>query len=270
MLPPAHAPPPPRARRRARLALGVALSRRGALGVGALAIGALTTLGAVAAVFVMARRGERAPLERVPAVAASALAWGAGVLLAFAASVRVLQRDREAGITALLRARGAAVDGHLWARVGGLTLLLAAVVAGGTLATGLAATMLAARAGVALRALQGTAAAVVYALAFAGVLGPLAMAALGARSRVGGYAWLLMVLVLPELVAPMTSTMLPEGWHELTSIPGALVALRGALMPPGFDAWRAGRALVVLAIVVATCLAIVRRAAARVQREEAP
>jgi hypothetical protein len=29
---------------------------------------------------------------------------------------------------------------------------------------------------------------------------------------------------------------LPEGWRDFVSIPSALAALRGALMPPGVDA----------------------------------
>ncbi len=259
----------PQARRRALAALGVELSRRGPLAVVSLLVSLLTVLGALALTASLMRRGGATTFEEVPSLAAGALAWGGGVLLAFAVSVHALKRDREAGITALLRARGASLVGYLWTRVGGLTALLVVVVAGGTLLVGLVATLLAARAGTSLRTLQGTGAAVAYALAFAFTLGPLAMAALASRSRIGGYGFLLVVLVLPELLAPTTGALLPYGFGELASIPGALTALRAALMPPGVDGWRAARALFVLVLVALLSLAAVRRAARRAQREEA-
>ncbi len=250
-------------------ALGLDLARRGPLATISLVVGVLTVLGALIATAGLVRRGGSS-FEEVPSLTAGALAWGAGVLLAFAVSVQALKRDREAGITALLRARGAPLGGYLWTRVGGLTGLLVIVVAGGTLLVGVVATLLATRAGIAMRTLQGTLAAVVYAFAFALTLGPLAMAALGPRSRAGGYGWLLVVLVLPEVLAPMTRALLPYGYGDLTSIPGALTSLRTALMPPGVDGWRAMRALFMLALVVALSLAAVRRAARAAQREEAP
>jgi hypothetical protein len=235
-----------------------------------LGIAALTVLVAIAGAFVVARGGPRPPLDRVPSVAASALAWGAGVLLAFAASVHALRRDREEGLTSLLRMRGAPLRTYVWSRVGGLTLLLLVVVAGGTIVCGLAATLVATRSGVALRALQGTFASLVYAIAFAFTVGPLAMAALGARSRAGGYMWLVAVLIVPEMLAPLTQTLVPSGWAELVSIPGALAALRGALMPSGVRLWMAVKALFVLTIVAGVCVAIVVRAADRARAEETP
>jgi hypothetical protein len=269
-LPIPHDPPTPRGRRRALGALGVELARRGILALLSLGIAALTVLGAIAAAFIVARGGPRPPLERVPGVAASALAWGAGVLLAFAASAQALRRDRTEGITALLRARGASVRTYVWLRVGGLTALLLFVVAGGAFTAGVAATLVATRAGLALRALQGTAAAVAYGAAFALTLGPLAMAALGARSRAGGYFWLLMVLLVPEMLTPLTEALAPSGWSELVSIPGALGALRAALMPPGIHLVRAVKAMFVLALIVAASVAVVARAARTARREEAP
>jgi hypothetical protein len=268
-LPLPHDPPTPQARRRALGALGIHLARRGIIAPVSLGIAALTVLGAIAAAFVIARGGPRPPLDRVPSVAASALAWGAGVLLAFAASAHALRRDREEGLTALLRMRGAEQRAYVWSRVGGLTLLLLVVVAGGTFVSGLSATLVATRVGVALRALQGTGASLVYAIAFALTLGPLAMAALGARSRAGGYAWLVTVLIVPELLAPLTRAVVPSGWTELVSIPGALGALRGALMPAGVRPWMAVKALFVLALVVGACVAIVWRGAERARVEEA-
>ena len=260
------------ARRRARalLALGAALARRGVLAKISMGIAALTVLGVTAASFVVARSGESAPLEQMPVVAASALGWGAGVLLAFASAAHALTRDRADGIDALLRARGGSAGAYLWARVGGLGVLLAAVIAGGTLIAGLVAVLLASRVGLAGRALQGTVAALGYALAFAATVAPLAMAVVGARSRVGGYAWLLVVLVLPEVVARWTGVMVPTSFRELTSIPSALGAVRSALMPPGMDAGLLLRALGILAAVAALALVAVRRAAVRLDREGVP
>jgi hypothetical protein len=191
------------------------------------------------------------------------------VLLAFAASVHAFRRDREDGIPALLRARGAAFGAYAWSRAYGLTLLLLIVVAGGTLASGLCATLVASRAGAAMRVAQGALAAFVYATAFAFTLGPLAVATLGNRSRAGGYFWLLMVLALPELLAPVTEGLVPPGFSELVSIPGALDALRAALMPPRLEPWRAVKALFVLTLVAFACAAVILRAARESQREEA-
>jgi hypothetical protein len=236
----------------------------------ALGVAALTILGAVTAVLAAARFINDAPLDRVPALAASALGWGAGVLLGFAAAVQAQGRDQREGILALFRIRGASVRTYVWARVGGLTLLLAAVCVGGTLLTGLAATLVATRAGLALRTLHATGAAVAYAAAFSVVLGPLAMAALGARSRAGGYLFLVFVLVVPELLSPVTSALVPPGFRDLTSIPDALRVVRAALMPRSVDLWREAKALFALALVVAACIALVGRAAVRAAAQEAP
>ena len=249
--------------------LGVFLARRGVIARISLGIAGLTVVAAIVAAFLMAR-GPRPPLEHLPPLTASVLAWGAGVLIAFAGAAHAFRTDRTEGITALLRARGASARAHVWSRMGGLTLLLALVVGAGTLLGGLVATLVATRAGVALRTLQATCAATVYAAAFALTLGPLAMAALGARSRIGGYGWLVTVLVLPELFAPVTRSVVPSGWTDLVSIPAALGALRGALMPPSVHPWHAAKALFVLALVVLACVLLTTRAAARAHREEAP
>jgi hypothetical protein len=270
MLTASQEPSSPHERRRALVAFGVQLSRRGVLAPLSLGIGVLTVLGAAAAIVVMARRGERAPLDRVPGITASALAWGAGVLLAFAASAHALKRDRDEGITALLRARGGTLGGYLWTRIGGLSALLACLCVGGTLLTGIVAALVATRAGLVLDTLQATVAALAYSAAFSATMGPIAMAALGARSRAGGYLFLLGVLALPELFSPLTATILPSGWRDLASIPDALHAVGASLMPRNVDPWRATKALFLLALVALVCLSLVRRAAARAQAEEAP
>lgn len=257
-VPPARAPSRA-ARRRSQLALCFRLAARGPLAWLSIAIAVLTLLGAIVVSLAVARRGAHAPLANVPDVASSAFAWGAGVLLAFAAAAHAFRRDRSEGIFDLLVARGGSTRAYAWARVGGLVILLAIVIAGGSAVTGIVATLAAARAGLAASTLQATFASVLYGLAFAVVLAPIALATLGARSRAGGYLWLLVVLVLPELFERWSARVLPDAWRELVSVPAALAALKSSLMPPGIDLARAIRASVVLTIVTVIAMLVVRR-----------
>ncbi len=260
--------PAPRGRM-ALLALGVALGRGGAMAKLAIGIGALTCFGTAIVGLVMARTEANPPLEDLPGLTAELLAWGAGVLLAFAAAAHALRRDRDDGIRALLRSRGGDVHDYVWGRVGGLAVLLAVLVGGGTLFTGIVATLAARQFGLAAQTLQGTVAGLAFALAFSATLAPIAMAALGARSRAGGYAWLVGILVLPELVAGWTGAILPPAWGRVLSIPSALSTLRSSLMPSGFDAAAFARAFAVLAVVCAFALIFVHHQLARVESETA-
>jgi hypothetical protein len=255
-------------RRRALLALGVRLARAGVGSKVGLAAGAVITFGAVALAFVLGRRGAAVQLGELPSGVAALLAWVPGLLVAVTAAAQALRHDRDLGVRALAARAGATPRGYLVARTMGLVLLLVALIVGGTLLTGAACTALAGRRAL-LYVAQGSAAALVYAAAFAVTLGVVAMAALGARSRAGGFAWLLGVLLLPELFARWTEDILPDAWHDFTSIPGALGALRVALMPPGADAARLARAAVVLGAVVVVSLVVVRAQLARVDREGA-
>jgi hypothetical protein len=135
-------------------------------------------------------------------------------------------------------------------------VVLALAVGGGTLVAGLAAT---AFAGPEARAVARTSvAALAFALAFAVTLGPLSLAALGGASRGGGYLTLLAVLALPELLAPWTRNLLPDGWGELTSIPAALEAVRTGVLSAGPAVLNAARAGIALVGVVAASLLLVR------------
>jgi hypothetical protein len=223
---------------------------------------ALAVLGAIASLVACAVvAGEQASAAaQLPTVASSAIAWSAGVMLAFGAAVRAVRRDREEGVVALVRARGASVAAYVRGRVGGLVVVLALAVGGATLVAGLGAVSVARPS---LPAARASLAAMAYALAFAATLGPVAMAALGARTRAGGYFTLLAVLVVPELASPVTSALLPHGWHELTSIPAALAAVRAGVASPGTMGASMARALAGLAAVVAASLVVV---AARVRR----
>jgi hypothetical protein len=252
--------------RTAPLALGLALARRGALAKVSMAVAALTLLGALFAALLMARRAH-APLDRLPAFTVSALAWGAGVMLAFAAAARALRRDRAEGVRALLVARGGTVRSYLWARVGGLAALLAIVVAGGALFAGVVSSLLARSLATAALTLQSTGAALAYGLGFAATVAPIALATLGARSRAGGYLSLVAVLILPELLRPWLSHAVPD-WGDLLSLPGALSALRLALMPPGWKPELFARAAFVLAVAAAVAVAAVRAEIARVDEDK--
>lgn len=255
-------PAPERARQvrlRALVALGFGRAWEGILPKVSVAFGALLTVIMLSIAIAAARRDV--DLHNVATATARVLGWGAGVLAAFAAAARALDRDRDDGYFALLESRGAHLGAYLWARIGGLALLLLVVVAGGTLITGLAAT-LAARSGTsALVALRGTVAGVAYAVAFSVTVAPLAMAALGARSRTGGYGVLFLVLILPELMASVTSELVPEPWGDVVSIPAALDSLCNGLSSP-LDPARCARAVFALGVVIALATLVVRSQAA--------
>lgn len=253
----------PAARLPGTLAFCVWLAARGTLAATGLILVTLGAAASIVAAFAIARHGGRGAAQ-MPILATEGIAWSAGGALAFGAALRSLHNDREEGILSLLRARGASIGEYVGARVGGLVILLATAVGGATLVAGVAATS---AAGATNReALRSGVAALAYSMAFAATIGPVAMASLGARSRVGGYLALLAVLVVPELLAPWTSALLPHGWHELTSIPAALDAVRDGFTRP-FGAWpRAARAIAGLTAVVAVSLVVV---SARVAHAEA-
>jgi len=243
---------------RAAIALGVSLAPRGAMVKIALAIAALTTLGGCIGALVLSGRGSGDALVALGAAMSSALAWGAGILIAIPASLDALRDDRKSGIRALLLARGASTMTYVRGRVLGLAIVLMAVVGGGTLLSGGLAFLLASRVGTTARAFEGLVASLVYAAAFALVVAPLALATLGSRSRVGGYSRFLAIILLPELVESWTSALVPPSWGELLSVPSALGALRAALTPESLDPARFARAAFVLFVVAVLSFAFVQ------------
>jgi hypothetical protein len=249
------------------VALGGALAQSGLAARMSLALGAAIVIFGAAASVVIARGARPEGLTRVPLLASTALAWGAGTLLAFAASAHAFRRDKQMGVRALLTARGRSDGEYLGSRILGLARSLAAVTAGGTFVAGIAATLAARGPSLAVRTFACTGAGVVFAVAFAATMAPIALATLGARSRVGGYLALVAVLGIPDLFRGWFAQILPEGWGELASIPGALTTLRSSLLPDAFDALRIARAFAVLALVVAISLLVVRGQLARFDRE---
>jgi hypothetical protein len=256
-----------RARGGGLLSLGSALALEGPMAKVSLGVAAVTVLTSIVAALAIARGNHPEGLSSVPTVGSSALAWGAGTLLTFASSVRAFRRDREHGIRALVTARARSDGEYLGARVAGLARVVAATVAGGTLLIGLATALAARDRKLVLGALESTGAAVVFSVAFAAILAPIGFATLAARSRVSGYFALLGVLVLPELLQRPLSRILPDGWGELVSIPGALAALRGSLAPLTFDPLRFSRAFALLVLAGLLALLVVRGQLARFDRE---
>jgi hypothetical protein len=234
-----------------RLAFGMWLAARGGLATASLVLAGGGALASVAAAMAL-RDGRGASL--LPGVASSALAWGAGSTLAFGAALHALRHDRQQGVIALARTRGMSAGAYVQARVGGLVALLAAAVGGGTLVAVMAATAVARSPWASLRAGAG---ALAYALLFAATLGPVALAALGARTRLGGYLALLAVLALPEIAAPWTARLLPDGWRELTSIPAALDTVRAAFGPAAPPALSVARAAAALGLVIGASLLVI-------------
>lgn len=250
------------ARGSALVALGAHLSRKGFMAGLSLFVAVATTIGCLVMGFMVARSGRAAPLHLVPLLTASALAWGSGFLLAFSASVRALRRDRSDGIRALVMARTGAdgsLGGYLLARIVGLAWLLALVIGGGTLLVGVVTSLLGARFALGARTFQATVASVVFALAFAAVMAPVALAALGSRSRIGGYLFLLLVVVAPSVFAEILARPLGPNVAELLSIPSSLVALRSGLMPGSVDLLRVLRASLSLAFFAGLSTALVRK-----------
>jgi hypothetical protein len=235
------------------LAFGVWLATRGALPRASLVLSALGVVGAAAATVVIGREGGKGA-EELPSIVAEAVSWLAGTTLAVGVAVQALRRDREEGVVALARARGIGAHAYARGRLGGLSVVLALAIGTPTLVATLGATSVCHAAGPCLRA---GLAALVYAAAFSATIGPVAMATLGARTRAGGYFTLLAVLVVPELAAPFTQTILPAGWDELTSIPAALGAVRAGVASPMRNGEHFARAIVGLAAVVAVSLVVV-------------
>jgi hypothetical protein len=232
------------------LALGLWLATRGGL----VAVGfGLTIVSAGVLAFEATRRGGWRDSVQLPMLAAYVMAWGAGITVAFGAALHALRRDAVDGVIALARARGIRAATYARARVAGLIAVLSLCVAGGTLAVGLTAFCAGYAPAATARATVG---GVLYSLAFAATLGPVALATLGTRSRGGGYLLFLAVVVMPEVLSPWTSAALPRGWTEITSIPAALEAV-GASVFAAHGALRLARALAMLAAVVGVSLTIV-------------
>jgi hypothetical protein len=259
--------PSEKARLAPRMALGISLARRGPLAVVSMAISLMTTLTLAALALAFARRGGDAPVESIPLLASSALVWGGGFLQAVSVSAGALRRDRIEGIRHLLVTRTASLRGYLLARVGGLAAVLGVVLGSGTLFVGVVAILAATHVHAVTQTLHATLASLVYVIVFAIVIAPVAFASLGARTRISGYFFLLMILVVPELLVATLGKTLPNEVSELCAIPSALAAFRSAIAPGSVEPLRALRALLALAVFAGGAMVLVRRDLVVVGRE---
>ncbi len=246
--------------------LGMLLAGRGPLFFVSLGLSLVIVGWAATRALVLAKAGNANALLAVPAACSSALVWGTAILVAFGASVQALRRDRAEGIVALMASRGA-LGRYLFARVSGLATLLFVILGGGALVSGLACTFAAMELSVALEALGATGASVAYGAAASVTLALVCFAALGTRSRGGGYVRLAAILFIPELLQQFLVDLVPDAWRELLSIPEALVALRSALTPHAFDPFRLGRAVVLLVFVCGIALVVIKRELASLEAE---
>jgi hypothetical protein len=256
--------PSPAVRPAHTLALGVWLASRGPLAVTGFI---LAVVGAAISVCISAafRRDGNGDIVLVPTLTSECIAWSSGVMVSLGAGFRAFHGDQEPGILALVRVRSAGLGEYIRGRVGGLILVLEAMLGGATVVAAIAAL---AAGGVTTPLVRACVGAVAYAIAFAAVIGPLTMACIAARTRVGGYVTWLSVLLLPELVSPWTATLLPGDWRELTSIPAALGALRACMTSPPASGARAARALAGLAAVFAVSVMVVGTRTARAAAEQ--
>lgn len=255
--------------RKATLALALHLAQRRLVVKIAWAMGAVTTLVGVALAATLAKEGDNAPLGPLLSLMESAFAYGIGFLVAFGGSTQAFRQDRDEGIRALFRAHGATTSEYLVARALGLVIAVAIPTVGGTAITGLAALLVAQRVSLLPATAHAVLVGIAYSLAFSVVVSLVALAALGARHRAGGYVVLLALFILPDFLSPYTSTLVPHAWSGLVSLPGALATLRDALLPGGFDGAVIIRGLALLLGAVVVLAALVRAELLRLDGEAA-
>jgi hypothetical protein len=251
--------PSPAARPARTLALGVWLAKRGPLAMIGFVFAAACAAISACAPTLLPRDGSH-DIALVPTLTSECVAWSSGVMVSLGASFRAFHGDQEQGILSLVRVRSAGLGQYLRGRVGGLILVLEATLGGAVLVAAIASL---AAGGVTAALVRACAGALAYAIAFAAIIGPVTMACIAARTRAGGYITWLTVLILPELISPWTSTLLPGDWRELTSIPAALGTIRTCLASPVGGGARAARAVAGLAAVFAVSVVVIATRTAR-------
>ncbi len=221
-------------------------------------MGALTTLVGMGLAGMLAKEGANPPLASLLLLMENAFAYGIGFLVAFGGATQAFRQDRDEGIRALLAARGVTTSEYLVARVAGLALAVAIPTVGGTALTGLVALLVAHRASVLPETARAVLVGVGYASAFSLMVALVALVALGARNRAGGYIVLVVLFLLPDFLSPWTSPLVPPAWAGLVSLPGVLTTLRDTLLPGSFDGALLVRGLAALAGVLLVLALLVR------------
>jgi hypothetical protein len=260
---------------RGQLALGTKLSGEGIAARLIHALGALIALGFAIFAARVARRDGATSLADAVALSSTALAWVAGLLFVLGAATQGMARDRGRGVSALYRLHGVSRQRYLVVRALGLGLQLLRMVALGSLFVALVGAAAAPRTAQVLAAARGWASCLVYALAFALVVAPLAAAAGGSpsaeeqasssasrwrpadRPRGRGLVVLGLVLLLPAIVRLATAGVVDPSWRAVLGIPSALSALRALVLGAG-DRPLALHAAVVLLLMAALGAALLR------------
>ncbi len=264
---------------RGQLALGTKLSGEGIAARLIHALGGVIALGFAIFAARVARRDGAASLADAVALSSTALAWVAGLLFVLGAATQGMARDRGRGISALYRLHGVSQQRYLVVRALALGLRLLRMIAFGSLFVALVGAAAAPRTAQVLAAARGWAACLVYALAFALVVAPLAAAAGGSPSAdepplSSGGAWslrgqragrprgrglvvLALVLLFPAIVRMATAGLVDPGWRAVFGIPSALSALRALVLGAG-DVPLALHAAVVLLVMAALGAALLR------------
>ncbi len=256
--------------RPALLSLGISLARGRVLVRIAWVMAALMALVGAAVAAYLGREGRSAPLPSLLVLASAVYAYGAGFLVAFAGATQAFRRDRDEGIRALVEAHGATRGEYLVARAAGLAIVVAVAAVGATLLTGVIAMLSAARLGLFVETGGALLAALLATALFSVVVTLVALAALGGRTRMGGYFFLLLVFVAPEGLSAWTSQLVPGGWGRLVSLPGILTAFQEALTPGTFDGALLARSSAALVAALLVGGLAVRAELARIEAEGRP
>lgn len=168
-------------------------------------------------------------LPALPHLFAHAICWGVAPLGLFGTEQRAFVRDHEDGIRGLLGGRGKdALYGR--ARLVSSITTAATISVSFTALLAVATALAATGTGEAWRTWKSAGGGVLYSAVFAIVMGTLALAVLGGRGRGGGYLGLMTVLVLPELLEPLTTRALPA--HLGQAIPVSIPSILSAISKP--------------------------------------
>jgi hypothetical protein len=191
----------------------------------------------------------------VSGLTAQLACWSAGLVLIAGSASAAFLRDHDAGVRDLLSARGVPPNTYLVARMLATCLWSAGISAAGPVlvtfitlrgAEGAHATA------TVLWSLLGT---ILYIASFCASITALAYAVFAARAGRRSLVTLLLIVGVPELLAPVTRQVLPREW---CSIPAALGVLREGLSPfaPNLRAVLGGLAPLAVVTVAAGLYAI--------------
>ncbi len=205
---------------RVRLALGLSL---------------LVTLMLLSFAFLAIRIETRPSFPLFPVAASNAMTLGPGVFVVLALTVDVFRRDRREGVWNYYRSRGVRFNEYARTRMLGAFVLTFLAVFAAPLLLGMVGLLFAPNARLSMAMLGTFVGVTLFSLSYAALLVALAWAAFAPRPFAKGYVMVLLVMVLPEIVAPYVSGWLPEGWVDLLTVRTLLASFRASLLPGGWD-----------------------------------